>query len=96
MESQPLLPNTRPPIVEASDVEGSTKISTIEPIRIQKRMVLFGVFLTIVTSFFFALACSWSKRLTRYFFFNKAQIERATHMWVVNSDSTYNIVKLRR
>jgi hypothetical protein len=39
----------------------------------------------------FPLACSWSKKLTKVFFFRRVNIGSATHFWVVNDDYTYNI-----
>lgn len=52
--------------------------------------------LSIFTSFIFALACSWSKKLVRKFFFKSEILEKATHMWIENNDSTNTIAKLLR
>ncbi|CAD8208856.1 unnamed protein product [Paramecium octaurelia] len=94
MDPTSLLPKAESAVVVDSEIEGTTKITNIEPIRLQKRRIVLGVFLSVITSFLFTLACSWSKKLVRKFFFKESQLEKATHMWITNNDNSNNISKL--
>ncbi|CAK64447.1 unnamed protein product (macronuclear) [Paramecium tetraurelia] len=94
MDPSSLLSKAQNPVVVDSEIEGTTKITYIEPIRLQKRRVVLGVLLSVITSFLFTLACSWSKKLVRKFFFKESQMEMATHMWIINNDNSNNISKL--
>lgn len=81
------------PNIINSDVEGTTKIESITPIKLIRLRIVLSVFLSLLTVFLFPLACRWSKSLTRKFFFANSNISEATHFWVKNSDSTFNICK---
>lgn len=63
--------------------------------RLAKERVGLGVVISLATAMLFALACSWSKRLTKRFFFHQCELGDATHLWILNEDRTYDIVKKR-
>jgi cation-transporting ATPase 13A3/4/5 len=90
---QPLLQNSKNCTIRNSDVEGQCKVLSITPIRLSKDRVGLGVLISLVTALLFALACSWSKRLTKKFFFQNCRLDDATHFWILNEDKSFNIVK---
>ncbi|CAD8190017.1 unnamed protein product [Paramecium pentaurelia] len=94
MDPSSLLSKEQNAVVVDCEIEGTTKITYIEPIRLQKRRIVLGVFLSVITSFLFTLACSWSKKLVRQFFFKESQLDKATHIWITNNDNSNNISKL--
>ncbi len=65
---QQLLPEKTVKIIN-TEVEGSCQIKYIESLKLDRNRVIIGVILSVLSAFLFPLACSWSTRLTRWFFF---------------------------
>lgn len=79
--------------VTNTDVEGTTKVTFIKPLRLLNEKVVLGVFLSVLTCMLFPLVCSWSKRLVIRFFFQVCDLVEATHFEVGNCDGSTNISK---
>lgn len=80
--------------IKNSDVEGQCRISMIVPLKLSNFRVALAILISICTAFLFIVACSWSKKLTRIFFFTECvNVKQATHFWVLNDDKTCNIIR---